>query len=239
MPIVNLLPEDHANARIRQRIFRICLVMFPLVLGCTVTAVVISRRTCSRTMQVRQHLSRSYSNARELAREFTKVEMKRREILRQAELNASLLDGGPRSYVLAMVANAMPEHTSLTRLELDAQSSAMASSLIAGSATNTAPKTSAGSSAPGALPQRPRMRLTGLAATDVAVGILIANLSRSPLVATVDLRYSQAKPNEQGVREFQVLLELKPNADAVIAGLVQQQNALDETERKPTAGGPT
>ena len=83
------------------------------------------------------------------------------------------------------------------------------------------------------------MRLTGLAATDVAVGILIANLSRSPLVATVDLRYSQAKPNEQGVREFQVLLELKPNADAVIAGLVQQQNALDETERKPTAGGPT
>ena len=237
MPIVNLLPEDYANARIRQRIFRICLVMFPLVLGCTVTAVVISGRTCSRTMQVRQHLSRSYGDARELAREFTKVDLKRREILRQAELNASLLDGGPRSYALAMVANAMPEHTSLTRLELDAQPSATEGSLIAGSATNTAPK--AGSSAPGALPQRPRMRLTGLAATDVAVGILIANLSRSPLVATVDLRYSQAKPNEQGVREFQVLLELKPNADAFIAGLVKQRNALDETERKPTAGGPT
>jgi len=202
MGIVNLLPHDHIMARTQKRVFRACLMLCPVMMAGIAVAALVSKNTCHRTMGVLQQTIRANEEALELLGRLQRSEARRSAVLGQAEGSAALLDKAPRSHVLAIVTNCLPEHTSLTRFELDAAS-----------------RTAQGPSAAGphgkVAARGDQMRVAGLATSNEAIGTYVSNLSRKSLFATVDLLFNQEKANDKGVREFQVLLELKPGADVL------------------------
>jgi Tfp pilus assembly protein PilN len=62
------------------------------------------------------------------------------------------------------------------------------------------------------------VNIKGKAATDVQVARFIACMARHPLTDSVDLSYSkQSSDKSQVSREFQLTVQLKPNADALDA----------------------
>jgi Tfp pilus assembly protein PilN len=217
MSTINLLPEDYVRRSARRRANVMCLVLFAISMAAVVTAALVSERSSRHTRQVRDQVDDAYTYAARQIQQMQQLEARKQSMLAKAEAISSLLERVPRSHLLGVIANAMPENTSLTRLDLDTKRLVVAAPAPA-AGKSEASKFDALSAARSAkaLPSVVTLELTGLAGTDVEVARLIANLARNPLIAAVDLIYSQEKIiDKQPVREFQVHLELRTGADAL------------------------
>ena len=127
-----------------------------------------------------------------------------------------LLEKVPRSYVLALVTNALPPHSSLTSLELRVQRVSYKNRVAGRGAKRAASAKAFRKTTPDAPATIIEATITGLAATDVEVAKIIANLSGNLLTDSVDLVYSQEQMVDAlPVRQFQVKLTLKPDADVL------------------------
>jgi len=161
------------------------------------------------------------------------LEAQKRTMLRKAEMSAALMERLPRSYILAMLANALPEGASLTSTKIKV-------SPVVERGTKAAPKTKHGLIARSrgtAKPVTPKLavsiNLIGAATTDVQVARFIANLAKNRLTELVDLAYSrETKRGEEKVREFSLIVRLKPSADA-LDGLPQVIEAQATAAAKP------
>lgn len=208
MPIANLLPDDYKTMRERRRAFRVCVLLTPVVMCIVVAALLVSKHTFDQTLGVRNAVAGSYEEAQSVVSRMVAAEVKRAAMLEQSRVNASLLEKVPRSCALAMVINCLPAQTAITRFELDARNSNRRPPVVANGPDGTPAGPSDTAQPPGC-----EVRIAGLAATDVGVGKFITNLSRERLVASVALQYSRAKVDQDGVREFQILMVLKANPE--------------------------
>lgn len=220
MSMINLLPEDYIYRRSQRRANMMCIVLFGVVMAGIFGAAIVSEQTLRNTEKVRNHVNADYARAAELLGKMQHLEAEKRQSIRKATATASLLERAPRSYLLATITQAMPEHTSLTELSLKATRKA---------AAKPKPPTSKFQAVKGLnqQPEAPRtimiLEVTGLAATDLHVARFIAALLRNPLFQSVELDYSQekklrAKNNEQEdlhIREFRVKMELRPDVDVI------------------------
>jgi len=125
-------------------------------------------------------------------------------MINKAENTASLLERIPRSYLLAMVTNALPEQASLSQMTLNRKK------IISSGSKGKGPETVLG------------FTITGLAATDIDVARLIANLARDPITTNVDLVFSQEKDvdverfdRKFTVRNFKIDVGLDVDADVI------------------------
>jgi hypothetical protein len=163
-----------------------------------------------------------------------RLEGQKAAMISKANETAMLMERVPRSYLLGIVTNALPTNTALVQYDLDIKailSKEMIEKSRAAAAGAKPTKYAAGvqgrTEAP---PAVVTMEVTGLAGTDVDVARFIANLARNPLIASVDLVYSEEKMVDKTlVREFRVRMELRPNADAIDA-------AGEDGRRKPPVG---
>ena len=211
---VNLLPDDYIARAAQKRANRLCLALFALVMLGVVVAGVASERAYRNTLGVAQRVDESYTQAVKLVQQMQELEATRAKMVAKASSTARLLEPVPRSYLLATIANALPEGASLSKFELKSQRGAGTVTISRGGKTqfDSALASRQGSGEPP--PLVVSMTLTGLAGTDVDVARFITAMARCPLMQSVDLVYSQEKLIEQTtVREFQVTLALKPEAE--------------------------
>lgn len=212
MSIINLLPEDYIQRATNRRANMIFVCLFAVTLVTVVTAALVSERSSRRTRGVRDTVEESYDKAASQLRELQELEVRKQNMLGKAEAISALLERVPRSHLLGVIANCMPDNTSLTRVEMDTKRL-----VVAAPDPKTVSKfdASTGLAAPKPPTTLVTLEIVGLAGTDVEVARMIASLARNSLVSLVDLVYSQEKLIEKiPVREFQIHLELKPDADA-------------------------
>ena len=216
MSTINLLPEDYIRRGARHRANILCLGLFAVTMVAVVTAALVSEQGTRRTQEVRDQVDASYAHAAMLIRQMQNLDVRKQNMLSKAKSISCLLEKVPRSHLLGVVTNALPDRASLVKVELDSKRVIAAAPTPKNNeaASKFDSRTQAKQSQ--ALPPVVVLDITGMAGTDVDVARFIANLARNPLVATVDLLYSQEKLiDKQPVREFQIHLELKSDADAI------------------------
>jgi hypothetical protein len=145
-------------------------------------------------------------------------------MLSKAQTISALLEKVPRSHLLGAIANALPENTSIYKLEIGSRRIISANPApIDAAKTTKADALAAAAKVAKVTSSVVTIEIVGQAGTDVDVAKMIANLARNPLTASVDLVYSQEKMlDKTPVREFQIRVDLKNNADALDDNQVAQ-----------------
>lgn len=221
MSTMNLLPEDYIQRRRTRRSNLLCLGLFVLILAGVVTSILLSQRTCNNTQKVLDRVNGEFQEATKLIAQLQELEAQKRTMIQKAETTASLLERVPRSYLLAVVTQSLPQTATISNFELypkriiiPADRSRIKDAKFAAKAVKDDEMTIV------------QLQITGLAGTDVDVARFIASLSRHPLSSAVDLIYSQEKPIElkdadgnvtdkQIFREFQVRVDLRSDVDVI------------------------
>jgi len=232
MSTINLLPEDYLQRRRQHRGNLICAVLFGVVIVSICGAAVVSEQSSRRTREVCDRMSAAYADAAKLIDEVHQLEKQKANMLEKAKRSAALMERMPRSYLLAMLTNALPEGASLRSVRMVVQTiGEVEAEKPKGKAAAAAAKPPAETKAP---QLSVALSVTGRAATDVQVARFIARLAAHPLTDVVDLSYSKesADQKEKGTREFQLSIILKPDADVLDAIRAGQT---DETPGKTPA----
>lgn len=224
MSLINLLPQDYYQRRQGRRTNVMCVILFVVVMGCIVSASMVSRHNARETQAVMDNLNRSYSQAAQTISQMQTLKGQKQTILDKRRRIEALQDPVPKSIVLAVLTNARPDGISLLHMKLDSRfDSAKAHS------KNSTVKTTKDQGAPVKLAPRLEPKVTvdiiGLAHTDLQVAHYLANLTDSGLTESVDLSYTQDyKPGGgdgkkipavfRGLREFRLKCRLYKKIDA-------------------------
>lgn len=236
MNTINLLPDDYRQRRRQHRGNLICAVLFGVVIVSVCGAAVVSERSSQRTREVCDRMNKAYADAAKLIDEVHQLEAQKGRMLDKAKRSAALMERMPRSYLLAMLSNALPDGASLKSVRMAMQTVAEPES--------AKPKTKAAAVKAKATAKAPKvavvLSIKGKAATDVQVARFIARLAAHPLTDVVDLAYSKESTGQQKIatREFQLTVMLKPDADVLDAIRAESQD--DKSESSPaslTMGG--
>ena len=223
MSTINLLPEDYLQSRAQRRTNMLCVILFGVVMAGIGGAALVSAENARNTRQVRDQVDVSYAKAASLLMQMQELEAQKRTMIRKAKATADLLERVPRSYVLAVLAEALPENASLVQFQLEPKrKSAAAAPAPAGNRSSKFAKAKAQQQTD----QQElvvALEVVGLAATDVEVATFITNLLRNPMLSSVELSYSQEKvlravqkgQEDLRVREFKVTVDLTPGADVI------------------------
>jgi len=214
MSLVNLLPEDYIARRMQKRATLMCLVLFVAVMIGVLAAAGVVERRCRCTEQVCREVNQEYARAAALIQQLQELESMRNRMLRKASRTVALLERVPRSYILAVITNALPKGASLKEFDLLTESVKDSTSRRG----KTRYQAISAKSTSGKLPIRTKVSImiTGFAGTDVEVAKFITAMAKCPLIETVDLIYSQQKEvNDVIAREFQVVLHIKKDANVI------------------------
>jgi hypothetical protein len=233
MITLNLLPDDFLKQRMQRRANYLCLILFCIVMAGVLAAAVASERNSRRTQEVADRVNAAYADAARLIAEMQQLQGQKQTMLSKAETTASLMERVPRSYLLSILTNAMPEHVSLKEFNLD----------IRRVVTQAKPKAATAGNAKFEAAQQQRngnvtsaplvvIDVTGYAGTDVEVARFIATLAKNPVTQSVDLVYSEQKlVGTTPVREFQIRMELRADGDAMEA--IRNAPAVEKAEPEP------
>ena len=212
---MSFLPEDYVERRIEQRTNFICLTLFVVVLGGVVAAWMVTARHEIELRDQRQQVNVSYTEAARRLEQLQQLEDRRSQMLRKAQVSASLIEPVPRTFLLADLINRMPPTMSL--FEWDIHTKQAAAPVLART-SKSALSNKSDSKKKADEPAPPRyivtVTMTGVAPTDVQVAQYMAQLSRSPLLEDVNLVFSEeAKIEDQTMRRFRIDMSLKADAD--------------------------
>ncbi len=216
MSTINLLPQDVVQRRSQSRANLICVTLFAVVTASIGGAALVSERNTRRTREVCQRINASYTEAAKLIDQVYRLEAQKRTMLRKAEMSANLMERLPRSYVLSILANALPKGAKLTSVEMTVAAARrrQAQPAAASKHGRVAQARKTGPADPPELAVS--MKIRGRAGTDVQVARFIARLAKHPLTDVVDLSYSkEARRADAASREFLLTVRLKPGADAM------------------------
>jgi Tfp pilus assembly protein PilN len=217
MSFINLLPKDYFARKAHRRANMLCLVLFGLVMAGVLGAAFVSDRGLQKTRRVYDRVNESYAEAGKLIGQMQKLEATKQEMFKKASLTTGLLERVPRSYVLAMVTNALPKRASVKELKLSTERRAVVT-ITKGDDKSRYAKATAERNVQTKQPAQTEVTITvtGMASTDAEVAQFIAAMARCPLIDTVVLIYTQEKEfKDQIVREFKVDMRLKPGAEVV------------------------
>lgn len=229
MGIVNLLPGRCVLARKQKQSLRACLALLPLMMGGIVVITMMCRNASRQEALAFEQAGIGYSQTVAAVDRLQQARVRQSALLTQASALTAISDRVPRSCVLAAIVGCLSEDATLTRLELDSFAAETAGK-------KGKPAGGAASDNSDAAGQGAVVRIAGLATTNVAVGAFVSNLSRNPLFAAVELLNNQEKAGEKDVREFQIMLELRPGGPA--APEVPKGQALStEGRARPAAEG--
>lgn len=222
MSTINLLPKDYVQRRSQHRTNTMCIALFAVVMVGVIGASMVSERSTRQTEQVRDRVNTDYAKAAHLLGQIQQLEDKKRQGIRKAKATTALLERAPRSYLLAIVTQALPKHSSLSKLSLKPVRKVhrIKPSARKGTKFAAAKKRNEASRPPETIMT---MEVIGWAATDVQVAGFITNLLGCPLLSAVNLDYSQEKTvrskikdkPDLHIREFKITVELKPNVDVI------------------------
>jgi len=227
-----MLPEDYLRGCGRQRANVRYVALFAVVIAAVICAEVASEQKVSQALAHQARVNAAYADAGSLLARMRELESRKAEMLRKADLTASLIDRVPSSTLLGVVTNALTREVVVTSLDLRTHT------LLVRSVTPRPKKQTGNTFTTSSRQKTPvqsrtllSMQVTGLAADDAEVAKFIANLSRNALISKVDLVCSVEKKVEGlTVREFQIKISVKPGIDAID---VLQASGTQPSRRRP------
>jgi Tfp pilus assembly protein PilN len=244
---LSFLPDDYLERKARRRANILCGVLAVVVLGVIVTAFQYMERITKAVDAKFAVVDRQYTDAAKRIERVNQMRAQQQQVVRRAELAASLVEKVPRSNILAEFTNSLPPGLSLSNLVMESKERASAAPPAM---TAFEQKRAALEGRAVAGPIAPKvydvfLRLEGIALTDVQVGDFMEKLKRSPLFREVNLIYteettvkdSQGKDTER-LRKFQIELMLNPNAEVVNPANPNSRTTVEVTGGKPGATQP-
>ena len=219
LKVINFLPGDYQERRIRRRATFRCLGIAAGSLMLLALAVgLVFVRTIG-VKAARYLVEQQYAEASRQIDQLKQLEERKAGLLRKVELSTTLLERVPRSYLLARLTNYLPPGTSLLVLTMKMEDVAAP----AGQPPPDGGKTSKASPPAGAKGEPAKVkqfvvRVDGLARTDVDVAEFLQRLTNDPLFQDVDLQFSEEFPYQEKIRmrRFQLGFRLRAQADKIL-----------------------
>lgn len=213
MNSINLLPEDYVQRGSRRRANMLCGFLFLVSMSAVVAAAMASEDASNRTAKVNQQVEASYAEAARQIQQMQQLDAKKQSMLAKASSIGELMEKVPRSHLLGMLTNNLPESSCIFKVELDTKR-VIAAAAVAGKGTKFDKAAAARAKASPAIVG---MTVSGIARTDDDVAKILKSLYQSDLIADVGLVYTQEKVIEGiPLREFQIAMVLKSGADALV-----------------------
>lgn len=233
---VSFLPEDYVARRVEMRTNVICLSLFGVVLIAVVGAYLVTSGQRASVIKKQQEINVSFADAAKRIQQLDELQKQKKDLLRKAQVTATLVEPVPRSNLLAELINRMPKAVTLQELELKSKKVATASSLTS---TNAGSALSAAAAKPGDPNKKkdappievPRYEVTltliGVAPTDIQVAQYMAALARCQLLDDINLVYSEeSRMTDLSMRRFRIDMLINPVADVrTIEPLIADRHA--------------
>ncbi|HYE03138.1 MAG TPA: hypothetical protein VD963_07875 [Phycisphaerales bacterium] len=232
----SFLPEDYLRRKLERRTNLLALGMFSVVMFGVVAAFFVTNRQWSTVKRTQLEINTQYATEAKKIEQLKLLEAQKGEMLEKAEITAALIERVPRSILLAEVINRMPPELTLTEVKLTGKRVREAPPpkpgkapadkkprSISASGAKAASTAGGAGAAPDAKeapkPAPPKFEfvfeLVGLASTDERVADYHTALKQCPLLAQVDLAYSnEVTIDEVSRRKFRIEAQIRPTADA-------------------------
>lgn len=223
MQVLNFVPRDYIRKKLVRKANLLCAVLATAV-GVALTGLFVVLGVAEDTLSKEQRaVEGDVAQATGQVAMWRQFQADRKVLLERADKAARLLIPLPRSRIVAEVIQSLPTQTSLTDLSIAQETvrtvTSAAQDLKAAGRRQKATEISEES--------QMRLRLRGLAPTDVEVAQLIAGLANSQCFDQVDLSFSEDQLIENHVlRRFEVSFSLSKDAyrlSLAVAGKEEQQ----------------
>ena len=244
---LSFLPDDYLERKARRRANILCGALALIVLGIIVSAFQYMEKITKAVDVKYAAVEQQYTDAAKRIEKVNQMRAQQQQVVRRAELAASLVEKVPRSNVLAEFANSLPPGLSLVSLAMESKERAGAAppamsafeakrAALEGRSANTAvaPKT-----------YDVYLKLEGIAVTDLQVGDFMEKLKRSSLFREVNLLFTEqilqrdsSNKSEETLRKFQIELMLNPNAEVVNPANPNTRTTVEVAGKKPGASRP-
>lgn len=233
----SFLPEDYIAQAAERRTNLVSLVLFGVVMTAVFGAFLVTNQQWT---QVRREQIRIHSETEQAAGDIRKMQdldKKREQMVEKADLAMTLIEPVPRSVLLALLVNAMPERLSLLDFDLKSQEvklpkragekdaadpkkpGASAPKVASRSKTKTEAEAAAAKDAKDAPKVDPvryiiAISMTGVAPTDLDVSRYMNALSAISVFKGVHLDTTEEKEVDgMVVRQFRISMRIEPDAD--------------------------
>lgn len=223
MPPDSFLPNEYIEHRRDRRTSFLAMGLFLIVVASVGAAFLYRQTLLDDVLQRRTHVMERYEQAAEQVAAITQLQAARDDMIWRARLAAALVERVPRSILLADLIHCMPEGLGLVEFDLDSTiirpTPKSKASSGQGRSARRSTRTTAGQEKQDketiTVPRHVvRLRLKGLAPTDLHVSQFLSALNADALVK--DVRLESTKEDlvgEEIVRRFEITLALRQDAD--------------------------
>ena len=221
MPPDSFLPTEYVEHRRDRRTSFLALGLFLVVVASVGAAFLFRQSVLDQVVQRHERVMERYEEASEQVEAITQLQAARDEMLWRAELAAALVERVPRSILLADLIDCMPEGLGLIEFDLDSTvvrppPTPQPKTATGRRATRSRTNTTTDTTTPDITVPRHavRLRLKGLAPTDLQVSQFLSALNANPLLQQV--RLESTKEDLVGdviARRFEITLALHQDAD--------------------------
>ncbi|MCC6239265.1 MAG: PilN domain-containing protein [Phycisphaerales bacterium] len=207
---LSFLPDDYLQRKVRRRSNIICgtiLAIFAVTFGGVMSYY---KQSSHHLTQREAKANEDYTQVTQRIKLVQEMQAKQQRMAHQAELTASLLEKVPRSYLLAELTNSLPIGVSLLDLSLNSTLRQPAAALTKFEQKKKEIKSKPVEAQPKVFDVR--IKLTGIAYTDVQVAQYIGKLSTCQLFQQVGLTVVEEYTLDgKKLRKFQLDMQLNPD----------------------------
>src|SRR5688572_13328116 len=118
---LSFLPDDYLERKARRRANVVCALGAILVLGAAVSVFYYTEQLTGAVEKKFRDVDKDYTTAAQQIEKVNQMRSQQQQVVRRAELAASLVEKVPRSNVLAEFTNALPSGLSLLTLSMDSR----------------------------------------------------------------------------------------------------------------------
>ncbi len=247
MTTTSFLPEDYLDQKAERRTNIISLSLFGIVMVSVFAAFLVTNRQWSHVRKARASINSQYEEAAGQIKRLNELEQQKDQMLTKARLAAALVERVPRSILLAELINRMPPRMGLLSLELksdrlkvarprsNAKTGRLKRPVRARSREQIARERGNEKKQVDVPRYRVKIKLVGVAPTDIEVSRYIAALNAHPLLKEVTLQYSQErKLDNSRMRQFEIRMELNDKLDIRDVGPMIKRKTVKDPMREGT-----
>jgi Tfp pilus assembly protein PilN len=246
MTTTSFLPEDYLDQKAERRTNMISLSLFGIVMVSVFAAFLVTNRQWSHVRKARASINAQYEDAAGQIKRLNELQSQKDQMLTKARLAAALVERVPRSILLAELINRMPPRMGLLKIELKSdklkavvkrsksRNGRLKRPVRAKSRRQIASQKKEEKSQVEVPRYRVKIKLVGVAPTDIEVSRYIASLNAHPLLVDVTLQYSEERKVENSkMRQFEIQMQLNNKLDIRdVAPMIKRNKVKD-----PMGGG--
>lgn len=206
MAQIDFVPDDYIQRKESRRANFFYLALLALIVAGIMGAFALIKVRQNSVANEAKAVDARMAIVQQAIKQLEQLQIKKQEMMKTALLTAELIEPVPRSLIVAMLTNFLPDSVSLSNIKI-MQKAAPAQRLSQYDAIKAA--ATQRSSGQDSVTE---LEIEGLAASDIGVADYIANLSKSNMLENVSLVQSKQKDVGSGsYREFKLTAQVRAN----------------------------